>query len=72
MINTDQMILDFIKDNGITTSVIFLFLKHWAVAHAKVENNSIFTLIAVTLSEVWGLMPGVKRGQSVLDCGDTK
>jgi len=68
MINTDQIILDFIKDNGITTSAAFLFLKYWAVAHRKVENNSIFTLIAIALSDVWGLIPGVSKGKSVLDC----
>ena len=68
MINTDQMILDFIKDNGITTSAFFLFLKYWAVAHRKVENNSIFTLVAIALSDVWASLPFVKKGGSVLDC----
>ena len=68
MFNSDEIILSFIKGNGIATSSFFLFMKYWAVAHKKVENNSIFTLVAIALSEVWGIMPFVKKGGSVLDC----
>jgi hypothetical protein len=68
MINSDGIILEFIKNNGISCTVFFLFLKNWAVAHSKVENNSAFTLIAVTLSEAWGTVQGMFRGRTVSQC----
>jgi hypothetical protein len=63
MIDTDGMILEFVKHNYITTGLFFFFMKNWAVAHKGVENNSIFTLIAVTLSQVWDSVQNLRSGK---------
>ena len=67
MINTDQYILDFIKGNYISTAAIFYFLRCWAVAHKGVPNNSIFTLIAVTATEIWDVVLNIRAGR-LPDC----